>query len=185
VALDRIVIVVSIPLAILVSVITLSLLGETLNVMTLGGLALAVGILSTTRRSRSEHEPQPRDGEPVIRAIPTARSRSRPRLRRDALHLHVFVPVVFITGVAKYCSRHSPSGRLRDARELPPLAHRSSRPWCATCSGRGASARPGREQTVTTRPHLGRAPGVSTAASSACGTGMARCWRGRSLIGGS
>src|SRR6201995_2726887 len=35
----------SIPLAILTSVICLSLLGETINVMTLGGLALAVGIL--------------------------------------------------------------------------------------------------------------------------------------------
>src|SRR4029077_11196223 len=42
---STLVIVVSIPLAILVSVITLSLIGETLNVMTLGGLALAVGIL--------------------------------------------------------------------------------------------------------------------------------------------
>src|SRR5206468_148716 len=42
---STLVIVVSIPLAILVSVITLSLFGETLNVMTLGGLALAVGIL--------------------------------------------------------------------------------------------------------------------------------------------
>src|SRR5580692_6628628 len=39
------VIVISIPLAILCSIITLSALGETMNIMTLGGLALAVGIL--------------------------------------------------------------------------------------------------------------------------------------------
>ena len=45
---STLVIVVSIPLAILVSVITLSLFGETLNVMTLGGLALAVGSTPST-----------------------------------------------------------------------------------------------------------------------------------------
>jgi multidrug efflux pump subunit AcrB len=42
---STLIITVSIPLAILTSVTTLSLLGETINVMTLGGLALAVGIL--------------------------------------------------------------------------------------------------------------------------------------------
>jgi len=42
---STLIITVSIPLAILASVTTLSLLGETINVMTLGGLALAVGIL--------------------------------------------------------------------------------------------------------------------------------------------
>jgi multidrug efflux pump subunit AcrB len=42
---STLIITVSIPLAILASVTTLSLLGETVNVMTLGGLALAVGIL--------------------------------------------------------------------------------------------------------------------------------------------
>src|SRR5947207_11283316 len=40
-----VVITVSIPLAILCSIILLSALGETINIMTLGGLALAVGIL--------------------------------------------------------------------------------------------------------------------------------------------
>jgi multidrug efflux pump subunit AcrB len=42
---STLIITISIPLAILASVTTLSLLGETINVMTLGGLALAVGIL--------------------------------------------------------------------------------------------------------------------------------------------
>src|SRR6266850_811488 len=42
---STLIIAVSIPLSILTSVITLSLLGETINIMTLGGLALAVGIL--------------------------------------------------------------------------------------------------------------------------------------------
>src|SRR4029077_3965027 len=42
---STVIIAVSIPLSILTSVICLSLLGETINIMTLGGLALAVGIL--------------------------------------------------------------------------------------------------------------------------------------------
>src|SRR6202035_458712 len=42
---STIIIAVSIPLSILCSIITLSALGETINIMTLGGLALAVGIL--------------------------------------------------------------------------------------------------------------------------------------------
>src|SRR5207237_1491083 len=42
---STLIIAVSIPLSILVSVLCLSALGETINIMTLGGLALAVGIL--------------------------------------------------------------------------------------------------------------------------------------------
>src|SRR6201999_2978585 len=42
---STLIITISIPLAVLASITTLSLLGETINVMTLGGLALAVGIL--------------------------------------------------------------------------------------------------------------------------------------------
>src|SRR6202008_3924266 len=42
---STLIIAVSIPLSILTSVIVLSLLGQTINIMTLGGLALAVGIL--------------------------------------------------------------------------------------------------------------------------------------------
>src|SRR5207249_11086739 len=52
---STLVIMVSIPLAILVSIITLSLFGETLNVMTLGGLALAVGILVDDATVDIEH----------------------------------------------------------------------------------------------------------------------------------
>ena len=42
---STLIITISIPLAILASIAALSALGETINVMTLGGLALAVGIL--------------------------------------------------------------------------------------------------------------------------------------------
>src|SRR5712664_221964 len=64
------IITVSIPLAILVSVITLSLFGETLNVMTLGGLALAVGILVDDATVEIENTNRNLAmGTPVIKAI--------------------------------------------------------------------------------------------------------------------
>lgn len=47
---STIIIATSIPLAVLASIATLSALGETLNIMTLGGLALAVTVSSTKRR---------------------------------------------------------------------------------------------------------------------------------------
>src|SRR5213595_2875805 len=86
---STLVIMVSIPLAILVSIITLSLFGGTLNVMTLGGLALAVGILAM--------------GKPVIRAIlDGAQQIATPAFVATLCICIVFVPVVFITGVGKY-----------------------------------------------------------------------------------
>ena len=51
---STLIIAVSIPLSILTSIITLSALGETINIMTLGGLALAVGILWMTPPSKSK-----------------------------------------------------------------------------------------------------------------------------------
>src|SRR5229473_2191488 len=67
---STLVIVVSIPLAILVSIITLSLFGETLNVMTLGGLALAVGILVDDATVEIENTNRNLAmGKPVIQAI--------------------------------------------------------------------------------------------------------------------
>ena len=75
---STLVILVSIPLAILVSVIVFSLMGQTLNTMTLGGLALAVGILSTMRRWRSRTPTAISAwGNPSPVPSSTARSRSR------------------------------------------------------------------------------------------------------------
>ncbi len=86
------------------SIIVLGALGQTLNVMTLGGLALAVGILvdDATVGDR-EHPPQPGHAESRSCArSSTARSRSRCRRSSSTLCICiVFVPVVFITGAAK------------------------------------------------------------------------------------
>src|SRR5882762_8778709 len=98
------VIVVSIPLAILVSIITLSLFGETLNVMTLGGLALAVGILVDDATVEIENTNRNLAlGKPVIRAIlDGAQQIATPAFVATLCICIVFVPVAFITGVGKY-----------------------------------------------------------------------------------
>src|SRR5437867_3015368 len=101
---STLVIMVSIPLAILVSIITLSLFGETLNVMTLGGLALAVGILVDDATVEIENTNRNLAmGKPVIRAIlDGAQQIATPAFVATLCICIVFVPVVFITGVAKY-----------------------------------------------------------------------------------
>ena len=89
----------------MVSVIALGALGQTINIMTLGGLALAVGILvdDATVDDR-EHRPQPRDGQgPRARRSSTARSRSpMPAFVSTLCICIVFVPMFFLTGVARY-----------------------------------------------------------------------------------
>jgi multidrug efflux pump subunit AcrB len=102
---STLVVMTSIPLAILSSLIVLYFLGETLNTMTLGGLALAVGILvddstvtieNTHRLLTEEHMPLPQatlHGAAGI-AIPT--------LVSTLAISCVFTSVVFLDGPAKY-----------------------------------------------------------------------------------
>jgi len=101
---STLVIMVSIPLAILVSLITLSLLGETINVMTLGGLALAVGILVDDATVEIENTNRNLAmGKPVIRAIlDGAQQIATPAFVATLSICIVFIPVVFITGVGRY-----------------------------------------------------------------------------------
>ncbi|MGD0527446.1 MAG: efflux RND transporter permease subunit [Polyangiaceae bacterium] len=100
---STIIVLVSIPLSILVSIIVLSWLGETLNVMTLGGMSLAVGILvddatveiENVHRNMAQHKP-------IIRAILDGASEiATPAFVSTICICIVFVPVVFITGAAK------------------------------------------------------------------------------------
>ena len=95
---------ISIPLSILASLWVLSLFGQTINVMTLGGLALAVGILvddatvaiENTHRNIGMRKPLVRaviDGAAQI-AIPTFVS--------TLAICIVFVPVLLLTGTARY-----------------------------------------------------------------------------------
>jgi multidrug efflux pump subunit AcrB len=99
-----IIIALSIPLSILVSLACLSALGETINLMTLGGLALAVGILvdDATVELENVHR-QMALGKPVIQAIlDGAQEIALPAFVSTLCICIVFVPMFFLAGVARY-----------------------------------------------------------------------------------
>jgi multidrug efflux pump subunit AcrB len=92
----------SIPLAILCSIITLGALGQTINVMTLGGLALAVGILvdDATVAIENIHR-NAQLGKPLLEAIlDGAQQIAVPTFVSTLSICVVFVPVFFLTGAA-------------------------------------------------------------------------------------
>jgi multidrug efflux pump subunit AcrB len=100
---STLIVIVSIPLSILVSIIILSWLGETLNVMTLGGMSLAVGILvdDATVEIENVHRNMAQR-KPVIRAIlDGAAEIATPAFVSTLCICIVFVPVTFIAGAAK------------------------------------------------------------------------------------
>jgi multidrug efflux pump subunit AcrB len=95
---------ISIPLSILTSLAIMHLLNETINVMTLGGLALAVGILvdDATVEIENIHR-NLGQGKPIVRAIlDGAQQIAVPAFVSTLCICIVFVPVVFLTGAAKY-----------------------------------------------------------------------------------
>src|SRR5438034_1014526 len=101
---STLIIAVSIPLSILTSVITLSLLGETINIMTLGGLALAVGILVDDATVEVENVNRNLDmGKPIIQAIlDGAQQIAVPALVSTLCICIVFLPMFLLGGVARY-----------------------------------------------------------------------------------
>ncbi|HVY47010.1 MAG TPA: efflux RND transporter permease subunit [Minicystis sp.] len=97
------VVIVSIPLSILVSIMALYALGQTLNVMTLGGMSLAVGILvdDATVEIENIHRNMAQK-KPIIRAIlDGAQEIAVPAFVSTLCICIVFVPVTLITGAAK------------------------------------------------------------------------------------
>jgi multidrug efflux pump subunit AcrB len=96
----------SIPLAILTSIIVFSALGETINIMTLGGLALAVGILvddatvevENINRNRSA-EPE-KDMDEVV--LDSASQIATPAFVSTLSICIVFAPMFLLSGVARY-----------------------------------------------------------------------------------
>ncbi len=94
----------SIPLSVLCSLALLSALGETINLMTLGGLALAVGILvdDATVEIENIHR-QMALGKPNVQAIlDGAQEIALPAFVSTLCICIVFVPMFFLTGVARY-----------------------------------------------------------------------------------
>jgi len=104
---STLIITISIPLAILASIATLSALGETINVMTLGGLALAVGILvddaTVTVENINWHLEQKKDIESAI--MDGARQIVLPATVSLLCICVVFVPMFTLGGVAGYLFR--------------------------------------------------------------------------------
>src|SRR6195256_4826459 len=101
---STVIIAVSIPLSILTSIIILSALGETINIMTLGGLALAVGILVDDATVAIENiNRYLEDGEKLEPAILEGAAQiAVPAFVSTISICIVFVPMFFLTGVAKY-----------------------------------------------------------------------------------
>ena len=101
---STIIVCISIPLSILTSLAVLNLMGETINVMTLGGLALAVGILvdDATVEIENIHR-NLGQGKPIIKAIlDGAQQIAVPAFVSTLCICIVFVPVIFLTGAARY-----------------------------------------------------------------------------------
>lgn len=94
----------SIPVAILVGIIGLFLTGQTLNVMTLGGLALAIGMLVDDATVEVENIHRNRgEGKGLTQAIlDGARQVALPALAATATLCIVFFPVVLLTGPARF-----------------------------------------------------------------------------------
>jgi multidrug efflux pump subunit AcrB len=104
---STIVVAVSIPLSILTSLLVLSALGETINIMTLGGLALAVGILvdDATVEIENINRLMPL-GKPLHDTILLgAQQIATPAFVATLSICIVFVPIFFLRGIAGYLFR--------------------------------------------------------------------------------
>jgi CzcA family heavy metal efflux pump len=101
---STLIITISIPLSILASIICLSALGETINIMTLGGLALAVGILvddaTVTIENINYHLEHGKDVETAI--LDGAAQIALPALVSTLAICIVFIPMFLLAGIAKF-----------------------------------------------------------------------------------
>jgi multidrug efflux pump subunit AcrB len=94
----------SIPLSVLTSIALLSALGETINLMTLGGLALAVGILvdDATVEIENVHRQMALEKPNVQAILDGAQEIALPAFVSTLCICIVFVPIFFLSGVARY-----------------------------------------------------------------------------------
>ena len=100
---SAIIIVVNIPLALMASGLALALTGQTVNLMTLGGLALAVGILvdEATVTIENVHTHLARGKSAARAALDAGTETALPRLLAMLCILAVFTPALFMTGAAR------------------------------------------------------------------------------------
>ena len=123
---SALVVVLNIPLALMASVLALWISGQTINLMTLGGLALAIGILVDEATVEIENiHAQLQRGQPLARAVLDGSAETAvPRLLAMLCILAVFVPSFFMQGAARVavCAAVA-GGRLRDDRLVHPVEH--------------------------------------------------------------
>jgi multidrug efflux pump subunit AcrB len=103
---STVIIATSIPLAILTSIIAFSAIGETINIMTLGGLALAVGILVDDATVEVENINRNREAEPEKEmdevVLDSASQIATPAFVSTLAICIVFAPMFLLSGVARY-----------------------------------------------------------------------------------
>jgi len=103
---STVIIATSIPLAILTSIIVLSAIGQTINIMTLGGLALAVGILVDDATVEVENINRNREAEPEKNldevVLDSASQIATPAFVSTLSICIVFAPMFLLSGVARY-----------------------------------------------------------------------------------
>ncbi len=100
---SALIVIVTIPFALLGSVVILWLAGQTINIMTMSGLALAVGILvdEATVEIENMHSNLARGGSRASAVLEAARKTAIPRLLSMLCVLAVFVPSFFMVGVGR------------------------------------------------------------------------------------
>jgi multidrug efflux pump subunit AcrB/outer membrane protein TolC len=101
---SSLIVMVNIPLAVLASVIALDAAGQTINIMTLGGLALAIGVLVDETTVTIENIHTHMDGKSSVprAALEATAELFIPKLFTLMAFLVVFTPAFFMTGIPRY-----------------------------------------------------------------------------------
>ena len=176
---STVIIATSIPLAVLCALMALWATGQTLNIMTLGGLALAVGILvddaTVTIENINWHLEQ---GKGVYDAIMDgARQITQPAFVSTAVHLRRLRADVRAAGRGGLSVRaHGDGGGVRHDRLLHPVAHPGADPGALSAEAPHAEERCRARATTHMLARLQR--GSSTALPT-CARAIATCWRWR------
>ena len=148
---STLIVVTSIPLSILTSIIVLNILNQTLNVMTLGGLALAVGILVDDATVEIENNHRQMDlGKPLKQAIlDGAAEVATPAFVATLSICIVFVPILFLSGVGGALFSPLATSVVFAMLASYLLRGHSFPRWCCTCwhprraRGTATACRPG------------------------------------------
>ena len=181
---STVIILIEIPLAILFALTALSWLGETVNVMTLGGLALAVGILvddgTVTIENINYHLELGKPVEPAI--MDGAQQIVVPAFVTLLCLCIVFVPMFSSAASPDTCSGPSPRLSYSRSSARSCCRGRSCRRWPTFCCGATMPATIRRRRSDDRAIRSSAFNGCSTIASRKCARVTGRCYRSRSPL---